>query len=141
MASQFGLQIDVIEVRTPEDIPGAVAEAKRLGADALLIVGDPILHNPPNRIPDLAAQAAIPAIYLPREMVQVGGLISYSPDFFGIHRRQAHLVDRILRGASPADLPVEHPTRFGLIINLKTAKALGLTVPPSLLNRADEVIE
>jgi putative ABC transport system substrate-binding protein len=142
MASQFGLQIDVIEARGPEEIPDAVAKAKRLGADALLVLGDSMLTTPANRIPDLATQAAIPAIYQTREPVLAGGLIAYSPDFLGIARRHAHYVDRILRGAaSPADLPIEQPTKYDLVINLKTAETLGLTVPPSLLSRADEVIE
>lgn len=140
-AIQYGFQADVIEARTQEELPEAIAKAKALGADALLSVGDPALNTPPNRIPDLALQAALPSIYQTREVVQAGGLISYSPDFLGVARRHAHYVDRILRGASPSDLPVEQPTKYELIINLKTAKALGLTVPPSLLSQADEVIE
>jgi putative ABC transport system substrate-binding protein len=141
LASQFGFQVDVIEARRQEEIPGAIAKAKALGADALLSVGDPVLSTPPNRIPDLATQAALPAIYQTREIVQAGGLISYSPDFLGVACRHAHYVDRILQGASPSDLPVEQPTKYDLIINLKTAGTLGLTVPPSLLSNADEVIE
>jgi putative ABC transport system substrate-binding protein len=141
LAPQFGFQVDVIEARTQEDIPAAIAKAKQLGADALLSVGDPILNTPPNIIPDLAIQAALPSIYQTREVVQAGGLISYGPDFLGVARRHAHYVDRILQGASPSDLPIEQPTKYELIINLKTAKALGLTVPPSLLSQADEVIE
>lgn len=140
-AIQYGFQADVIEARTQEELPEAIAKAKALGADALLSVGDPVLNTPPNRIPDLALQAALPSIYQTREVVQAGGLISYSPDFLGVARRHAHYVDRILRGASPSDLPVEQPTKYELIINLRTAKALGLTVPPSLLSQADEVIE
>ena len=141
MASQFGFQLDVIEVHAPVEIPAAVEKAKLLGVDALLIFGDSMLNTPPNRIPDLAAQAELPAIYQNRETVRAGGLISYTPDLIAIARRHAHYVDRILRGASPSDLPVEQPTKYDLIINLKTARTLGLTVPPSLVNRADEVIE
>ncbi len=141
LASQFGFQIDVIEARTQEEIPGAIAKAKALGADALLSVGDPVLNTPANNVPDLAIRAGLPSIYQIREVVQAGGLISYSPDALGVARRHAHYVDRILRGASPSDLPVEQPTTYDVIINLKTAKTLGLTVPPSLLSRADEVIE
>lgn len=141
VASQYGFQVDVIEARTSEEIPAAVARAKALGADALLSVGDPVLNTPPDRIPDLAIQAALPSIYQTREVVQAGGLLSYSPDFLGVARRHAHYVDRILRGASPSDLPVEQPTKYDLFINLKTAETLGLTVPPSLLNRAEEVFE
>jgi putative ABC transport system substrate-binding protein len=141
MASQFGFQADVIEARTPAELPGAIAKAKALGADALLSVGDPVLSTPANSIPDLANQAMLPAIYQTREIVQAGGLISYSPDFLGVARRHAHYVDRILRGASPSGLPVEQPTKYDIIINLKTAETLGLTVPASLLSRVDEMIE
>jgi putative ABC transport system substrate-binding protein len=100
-----------------------------------------MLNTPANRIPNLAAQAALPVIYQNREAVQAGGLISYTPDLLAIARRHAQYVDRILRGASPAELPVEQPNKYDFIINLRTAQALGLTVPPSLLSRADEVIE
>jgi putative tryptophan/tyrosine transport system substrate-binding protein len=92
-------------------------------------------------VPDLASQAGLPSIYLLRELVQSGGLISYGPDFPVLSRRGAHLVDRILKGAKPSDLPIEQPSKFLLAINLKTAKLLGLEIPPSLLARADEVIE
>jgi putative ABC transport system substrate-binding protein len=141
MAAQYGFQADPIEVRTPEDVPGAIAKAKALGADALINVGDAVTQTPPNRVPDLAAQAGLPAIHLPRELVQAGGLISYGPDFLAVARRHAHLVDRVLRGTSPAEVPVEQPLKYELVINLKTARTLGLTVPPSLLSQADEVIE
>jgi putative ABC transport system substrate-binding protein len=141
LASQYGFKAEVIDVRTPEELPDAIGKAKQLRADALVNIGDPVLTIPPNRMPDLAAQAGIPAIYLFREMVKAGGLISYGPDPLAIARRHAHYVDRILRGASPLDLPVEQPTKYELIINLKTAEALGLTVPSLLLSQADEVIE
>jgi putative tryptophan/tyrosine transport system substrate-binding protein len=141
MAAQLGLQIDVINVRGPEEIRAAVAEATRLGADGLVIVGDPMLNTPPNRVPDLAAEAALPAIYENRVPVEAGGLISHAPSLVAIARRHAQYVDRILRGASPSDLPVEQPTKYDFTINLKAAKALGLTVPPSLLSNADELIE
>ena len=141
MASQLGLQVDVIEVRVSEDIPAAIAKAKALGSDGLLVLGDAILNTPPNRVPDLLAQAALPAIYGARAPVLAGGLISYASDMIAIARRHAHYVDRILQGASPAEMPVEQPTEYILIVNLKTAKALGLTVAPSLLAQADEVIE
>ena len=106
----------------------------------LLVLGDAILNTPPNRVPDF-----LPKRRFRRSMgpgpVLAGGLISYTPDMIAIARRHAHYVDRILRGASPAEMPVEQPTQYILTINLKTAKALGLTVAPSLLARADEVIE
>ena len=141
LASQYGFQVDVIDVRTPEELPDAIEKAKQLGADALVNTGDPVLIIPPSRMPDLAARAGIPALYLFREMVRAGGLISYGPDFLAIARRHAHFVDRVLRGASPAETPVEQPSKFDLVINLKAAKALGLAVPPSLLSSAEEVIE
>ena len=140
-AAQLGFQLDVIEVREIEELAAAVARAKKQGADALLVPGEPMFHVPPNRLPDLAAEAKLPAIYLPRTLVEAGGLMSYSPDFDAIERRGAHYVDRILRGANPAELPIEQPTRYQLVINLKTAKALGLDVPSSLLAVADEIIE
>jgi len=99
-----------------------------------------MFHNPPQRLPDLVARAGLPAIYLVREVTQAGGLMSYGPDFADMFRRAASYVDRILKGARPADLPIEQPTKFELVINLKTASALGLTIPQSLLLRADEVI-
>jgi putative ABC transport system substrate-binding protein len=143
IASQhFGLHIEEIGVRTPEEIPGAVAAAKQLGVEALLIVGESVMNTPPpNRIPDLVAQVSLPAIYQVREAVEAGGLIGFSQDTPGIARRWASSVDRVLRGTSPADMPIEQPTKYDLVVNLKTARALGLTVPPSLLARADEVIE
>jgi putative tryptophan/tyrosine transport system substrate-binding protein len=140
-AAQLGFQLDVIEVREIEELAATVARAKKQGADALLVPGEPMFHSPPNRLPDLAAEAKLPAIYLPRNLVEAGGLMSYSPDFDAIERRGAHYVDRILRGANPAELPIEQPTRYQLVINLKTAKALGLDVPSSLLAVADEIIE
>jgi putative ABC transport system substrate-binding protein len=140
-AAQLGVQLDMIEVREIEELAAAIARAKQQGADALDVVGDPMFHTPANRLPDLAAEARLPALYLPRALVRAGGLMSYSPDFDAIEKRGAHLVDRILRGANPAELPIEQPTNYQLVINLKTAKALGLDVPSSLLNVADEVIE
>ena len=128
-------------MREAVKIPGAVATAKAQGAEALWIVGDPIFHTPPNMVPDLASKAGLPSIYLIRELVQAGGLISYGPDLRVLARRGAHYVDRILKGAKPADLPIEQPSKFLLSINLKTAKSLGIEVPPSLLARADDVIE
>jgi len=140
-ATKLGFQLDVIDVREAGKIPGAIATAKAQGAEALWIVGDPIFHTPPNVVPDLASQAGLPSIYLIRELVQAGGLISYGPDLRVLARRGAHFVDRILKGAKPADLPIEQPSKFLLSINLKTAKSLGLDIPSSHLTRADEVIE
>lgn len=139
-AIKLGFQLDVLDVREAGEIPGAIATAKAR-ADALWIVGDPIFHTPPNVVPDLASQAGLPSIYLIRELVRAGGLISYGPDLRVLARRGAHYVDRILKGVKPADLPIEQPSKFLLSINLKTAKSLGLVIPASLLARADEVIE
>lgn len=141
MASQLGWQIDIVAVRDPEDIPTAVAKTKALNAEGILVLGDAVLTTPPNRVPDLLARHAVPALYSSRDAVLSGGLISYIPDMLAIARRHAQYVDRILRGASPAEMPVEQPLEYNLIINLKTAKVLGLTVAPTLLARADEVIE
>jgi putative tryptophan/tyrosine transport system substrate-binding protein len=140
-AQQYGFEIEVIGISVAEDIPGAIAKAKTLGMEAVAVVGDPIMNTPPNRVPDLMAQAAIPAVYDFRDAAQAGGLISYGVDIAAVARREAHFIDRILRGASPATTPVEQPTDYNLVVNLKTAKALGLTIPPSLLSQANEVIE
>jgi ABC-type uncharacterized transport system substrate-binding protein len=116
-------------------------EALRGGADALYVVADPLVNTNRARIHTLAMGARLPAIYNAKEHVEAGGLMSYGPNFPELYRRAAEYVDKILRGAKPADIPVEQPTKFDLIINLTTAKALGLDVPPTLLARADEVIE
>jgi putative ABC transport system substrate-binding protein len=140
-AAKLGFQLDVFEVREAVEMPGAIAAAKARGAEGLYIVADAIFAFPPNRVPDLAAQAGLPSISLERTFVQGGGLISYGPDFPAMARLGAHYVDRILKGAKPAELPIEQPTKFLLLINLKTAKSLGIEIPASLLARADEVIE
>ena len=142
-AATLGLQLDIIEVREAEEVPGAIATAKAGGAEALYIAGDSILNSPTSRVSELSAQARLPSIYLAgsRESLQAGGLISYGPDYPALARRGAHYIDRILKGAKPAELPIEQPTKFLLTINLKTAKLLGIEIPPSLLASADEVIE
>jgi putative ABC transport system substrate-binding protein len=140
-AAKLGFQLDVIEVREAGELPGAIAAAKARGAEALYILGDAILSYPPNRVPDLAAQAGLPSISFMSSFAQGGGLISYGPDFDTLARLGAHYVDRILKGAKPAELPIEQPTKYLLVINLKTAKLLGIEIPASLLARADEVIE
>jgi putative ABC transport system substrate-binding protein len=110
-------------------------------AGALIVVPDSMFQFHRTRLADLAARGRLPAAYGVREYVEAGGLISYGPDLPEIWRRAATYVDKILRGTNPAELPVEQPTKFELVINLKTAKALGLTIPPSLLARAEQVIE
>jgi putative tryptophan/tyrosine transport system substrate-binding protein len=139
-ARKLGLDVVTSEIRRAEDI-APVIEALKGSAEAIYIVGDPLVNTNRVRINTLALAARLPTIYVQREPVEAGGLMSYGPNFPDLFRRAAEFVDKILRGAKPADLPVEQPTRFELVINLKTAKALGLDIQPTLLARADEVIE
>lgn len=140
-ARQLGVQLQMLEVSKPENIERAINSAVQAKADALWVIGDPIFHFPAQLVPDLATRARLPAMYLPRDLVTAGGLMSYGPDIIEMYRRAAIYVDKILKGAKPADLPVEQPTKFELVINLKTARALGITVPQNVLLRADEVIQ
>ena len=140
-ARQLGVQMHVVEARTPDEVEPAINAAAGERVEALLVAGDPVFNNPPARLPQLVARTRLPAIYLLRTQVQAGGLMSYGPNSVEISRRAASYVDRILKGAKPGDLAIEQPTKFELVINLKTAKALGLTIPQSLLLRADEVIQ
>ena len=139
-ARALGLEITTSEIRRAEDIAPAFV-ALRDRADALYLCPDPLMNTNRTRINILAVGARLPTMHGAREYVEAGGLISYGANLPDHFRRAAELVDKILRGAKPADLPVEQPTKFNLIINLTTAKALGLEVPPTLLARADEVIE
>ena len=138
-ASTLGIQLEPVPVRGPNDFDSGFKAVR--GADGLLQVDSPLFTLHRARLVGLAATSRLPAIYGYREMVEVGGLMSYGAHFADLHRRTATYVDKILKGAKPADLPVEQPTKFEMIVNLKTAKALGLTIPPSLLQRADQVIE
>jgi ABC-type uncharacterized transport system substrate-binding protein len=139
-AGRFGLEAAVLGIRRAEDIAPAF-EGLKGPTDALYVVADPLVNTNRARIHTLAMGARLPAIYNAREHVEAGGLMSYGPNFPELYWRAADFVDRILRGAKPGDIPVEQPTKFDLAINLTTAKALGLEVPPTLLARADEVIE
>jgi putative tryptophan/tyrosine transport system substrate-binding protein len=139
-ARALGLDVITLEIQQPEDIAPAF-EVLKGRAQALYVAGDPLVVVNMVHIITLAVAARLPAIYNQRLYVEAGGLTSYGPDYRGLFRRAADFVDKILRGAKPADLPVEQPTKFELVINLKTAKALGLTIPPTLLARADEVID
>jgi putative tryptophan/tyrosine transport system substrate-binding protein len=139
-ARALGLEVVTSEIRHPEHIAPAF-EALKGRAEGLYVSNDPLVTTNRARITALALDARLPTMFNVREFVEAGGLISYGPDFLTLYRRAAAFVDKILRGAKPADIPVEQPTRFDLIINLKTAKALGLTLPPSMLDLADEVIE
>ena len=140
VARSIGLQVAILEVRQKDDIVSAFSELKDR-ADALFVVGDPLTFS--NRVDIIAAaQAAkLPATYANRDFVVAGGLMSYGPNFPALFRRTAALVDKVLRGTKPAEIRVEQPTKIDLVINLKTANALGLDVPATLLARADEVIE
>ncbi len=140
-AKSLGLQVRPAEVRRPEDLEKAFATMARERPEALAAVASNMFRAHRVRIVELAARHRLPATFSDRGYVEAGGLMSYGPDEKAIFHQLATYVDRILKGAKPGDLPIERPTRFELAINLKTAKALGLTIPPSLLGRADEVIE
>ena len=127
-------------LRGPDDLEGAFAAMTKARAEAFLLVPSPFFGLHKQRIIDLAARSRLPAMYPDRPDVEAGGLMAYAVDNLEIARRLGAYVDRILKGAKPGDLPVEQPTKFELIINLKTAKALGLTLPPKLLLQAEEVI-
>jgi putative tryptophan/tyrosine transport system substrate-binding protein len=139
-ARMLGLEVDLFEIRRAENIAPAFETVKGR-AEALYVMPDPIMFIHRLRINTLALGARLPTMHSLREYVEASGLISYGPSWSDQWRRAADYIDKILRGAKPADLPVQQPTKFDLIINLTTAQALGLTVPPTLLARADEVIE
>ena len=139
-ARALGLDVVTAEIQRREDIAPAF-EALKGRVDALYVAADPLLNTNRMRVAILAVGARLPTMYSIREPIETGGLIYYGPNFADLNRRAADFVDKILRGTKPADLPVEQPTKFELIINLTTAKALGLTIPEQLLARADEVIE
>jgi putative ABC transport system substrate-binding protein len=141
-AEALRVTLQRVEVREPGEFESAFAAMTREHAEALIVLPHPLLMSHRTRLVALAAQSQLPTIWGPRkEFVEAGGLMSYGPNLLDSYRRAAYYVDRILKGAKPEDLPVEQPTKFELIINLKTAKALGITVPPSLLLLADEVIQ
>jgi putative ABC transport system substrate-binding protein len=137
----LGLRIQPVPVRSATEYDGAFVAVSRERADAVLVLSTPLFIAGAKRLADLALTHKLPSLFGPRHHVEAGGLMSYSPDRADLWRRGAIYVDRILKGAKPADLPVQQPTRFELVINLKTAKALGLTIPPSVLFRADKIIE
>jgi ABC-type uncharacterized transport system substrate-binding protein len=137
----LGLQLQILEVRGPDELNSAFEAMTRERAGAVFVLVDTIFLTNRARLAELAERHRLPAIYGLREHVEAGGLMAYAPSLPDLYRRAAVYVDKILKGAKPADLPVEQPTRFELVINLKTAKALGLTIPPSVLARADEVIQ
>jgi len=140
-ARSLGVQLQLLEARGPNDFDGAFAAMAKERVEALLVVADSLLGFHRTQLADLAAKRRLPAAYGLREHVDAGGLLFYGPSITDLFRRAATYVDKILKGAKPAGLPIEQPTKFELVINMKTAKALGLTIPQSILVRADEIIQ
>ena len=140
-AAVLGLQVHSVSVPAPKAFEDAFGMIARERADGLIVFADPLTFSHQDMIVNFAAQTHIAALFAAREFVDVGGLLSYGPSYPGMFRRAASYVDKILKGVKPADLPVEQPTKFELVVNLRTAKAIGLAIPQSLLQRADQVIE
>jgi putative tryptophan/tyrosine transport system substrate-binding protein len=140
-ARAIGCQLRLVTARSPAEFDGAFVTMAQEQADALLVLADPMFFQQRAILANLAAKNRLPAMYGLREHVEAGGLMTYAASIHDLYRRAALYVDKIFKGAKPADLPIEQPSTFELVINLKTAKALGLTIPPSLLARADQVIE
>jgi putative tryptophan/tyrosine transport system substrate-binding protein len=139
-AQPLGIQLHLVEAHGPEAFDRAFAAMTQAPADALLVLGDNMFRLHRSRLAELAAMSRLPTMHNVRAYVEAGGLMAYGPNALDIFRRAATYVDKILKGAKPADLPIEQPTTFNLVINLKTAEALGLTIPPSVLFQADEII-
>ena len=140
-AGALAVRLQFVEARDPTDIERAFSAMTQAHADALTVLSSTMFFNERRRLADLAAKHRLPTVFPFREYVDAGGLMAYGPNVPDLFRRAAVFVDKILKGAKPSDLPVEQPTKFELVINLKTAKVLGLTIPPSVLRRADQVIE
>lgn len=140
-AQTLGLKLQSAPIRSPKDFQAAFAALTRTRAEAVVVLGDPLTITYRSQIVEFAAKSRLPTIHPFRESVEAGGLMAYGVDLLDMYRRAASYVDKILRGAKPADLPIEQPTKFEFVINIKAAKALGLTIPPSLLLRADHVVE
>ncbi|HEU4340590.1 MAG TPA: ABC transporter substrate-binding protein [Candidatus Binatia bacterium] len=139
-AKALGVQLQVVEVRDPKEFESAFSEMMRERARALIVLADPVFLSRARQISDLAAKNRLPAVFNVGQYVEVGGLMAYGPSLVDSFRRAAIFVDKILKGTKPADLPVEQPIKFELVINLKTAKQIGLTIPSMVLARADRVI-
>jgi putative tryptophan/tyrosine transport system substrate-binding protein len=140
-SATLGLQIEPFEVPAASDLSNAFSILKKWQANGLITLNDAMFFSQRDRISELAASSGLPAVYPESEFVRAGGLMAYGPSLSDLFQRAASYVDKILKGARPADLPIEQPTKFELVFNLKSAKALGLTIPESFLIRADEVIE
>ncbi len=141
VARALGLHLHVVELRNADELDTAFAAMAREGADALIVLSDPAqVDDLRGQIADLAAKSRLPAMYPWKMFVEARGLMAYAPSLLDMYRCAAYYVDKILKGAKPADLPVEQPTKFELVINLQTTQALGLTIPPAVLFQADEVI-
>ena len=141
VAKALGLKLQSLPVRSLDDFERAFAGAKRDGAEALITTPSPLINTEQRQVLDFAAKNRLPAMYQTSEWVEAGGLMSYAPNFTDLWRRAAEFVDKILKGGKPADLPVEQPTKFEFLVNLQTAKQIGLTIPPSVLAKADRVIK
>ncbi len=138
---QLALRIQNVGVSGPDEIQGALEAAARGRAGALVLIDDVVISSHRQQILELAAKSRLPVVSIYRDFADVGGLLAYGPSAPGMYQRAAYFIDKILKGAKPIDLPVEQPSEFELVINLRTAKALGLTMPPSLVRRADHVIQ
>lgn len=140
-AQHLGVQLQSVEVRVPDDLEGAFEAITRQRTEALIPLGGPPITQEIDRIVAFASRARLPAMYESRDWTEAGGLMAYGPNFQDIYRRGAAYVDKILKGARPADLPVEQPTTFDFVINFKTVQALGLTIPQSVLQQATEIVQ
>jgi len=140
-AEWMRMTAQALEVRNPGDLEETYKAIIRARPGALLVMADRFFLHNRQRLMDFATKQRLPGVYAYRELVEAGGLMSFGPSYPGMHRRAAYFVDKILKGAKPADLPVERPTKFELVVNLKAATALGLTIPQSILARADQVIQ
>jgi len=139
-ARELGLQLHSMEVRSANDFESAFKSATKAGSVALAVTGSPFNNSYQKRIAELATKNRLPAIYTRGDYVASGGLMSYGTDLAELYRRAATMIDKILKGTKPTDIPVEQPTKFEFVVNLKTAKQIGLTIPPNVLVRADKVI-
>jgi putative tryptophan/tyrosine transport system substrate-binding protein len=139
-AGAFGVQVQYLEVRDPKDVGTSFRAASKDRADAVLVLSSPVIFFQRTQVTDLAVKNRLPAIYPQTEYTEAGGLMYYGANTPDLFRRAATYVDKILKGAKPADLPVEQPTKFELVVNLKTAKQISITIPPNVLARADKVI-